>query len=71
MHHSRCVLQLQQAWLLSELLLAVMLKHLSEVAGDLDAQSRLGDARVSPTWLHTDKKVDAVRQSQRKHMAKK
>ncbi|KAL0044481.1 hypothetical protein WJX82_009054 [Trebouxia sp. C0006] len=38
--------QLQQACLLAELLLAVMLQHLAESDGDLSALSRLGDNRA-------------------------
>ena len=41
------MLQLQQACLLAELLLAVMLQHLAESDGDPSALSRLGDNRVS------------------------
>lgn len=41
------MLQLQQACLLAELLLAVMLQHLAESGGDPSALSRLGDNRVS------------------------
>ena len=42
-----CIMQLQQACLLAELLLAVMLQHLAESDGDPSALSRLGDNRVS------------------------
>lgn len=42
-----CWLQLQQACLLAELLLAVLLLHFAETNGDPAALSRLGDNRVS------------------------
>lgn len=42
-----CHLQLQQACLLAELLLAVLLRHFAETNGDPAALSRLGDNRVS------------------------
>lgn len=40
-------MQLQQACLLAELLLAVLLQHFAETNGDPTALSRLGDNRVS------------------------
>lgn len=40
-------LQSQQACLLAELLLAVLLQHFAETNGDPTALSRLGDNRVS------------------------
>ena len=42
-------LQVQQACLLAELLLAVLLQHFAETRGDAEALSRLGDIRVSGT----------------------
>lgn len=39
--------QLQQACLLAELLLAVLLQHFAETNGDPTALNRLGDNRVS------------------------
>lgn len=46
------VVQLQQACLLAELLLAVMLQHFSESDGDPIALSKLGDNRVRPFPRH-------------------
>ena len=46
--YQQCMLvQLQQACLLAELLLAVLLQHFAETGGDPTALSRLGDNRVS------------------------
>ena len=59
-------MQLQQACLLAELLLAVLLQHFAETNGDPTTLSRLGDNRVSFLLLCSGKQTSFLMQQQDK-----